>query len=81
MSVQATILEEMARIAMRHHKTLAPYSDQLPLLSTGLDSLCIAILVASLYDKLGVDPFDSMDGVPIPVTLHDFIELYEHAAV
>ena len=48
--------------------------------SSGLDSLCIAILVANLEDELELDPFAAGDEVAIPVTLGDFIRLYENAA-
>ncbi|MEO6779710.1 MAG: acyl carrier protein, partial [Bradyrhizobium sp.] len=49
------------------------------LLDSGFDSLCFAILVAQLEDDLGLDPFSS-EQVEFPVTLGDFIKLYEHAA-
>ena len=41
------------------NKTLAVLSDDLPLMESGLDSLCIAVLVASLDDELELDPFSS----------------------
>ena len=41
---------------------------------------CVAVLVASLDDSLGVDPFDRDGDISFPVTLGDFIALYEHAA-
>ncbi len=70
----------METIAAQHGKTLAPLTDALPLLDSGLDSLCIAILVANLEDELELDPFGSGNDVVIPVTLGDFIRLYENAA-
>jgi acyl carrier protein len=79
-SIRATIIEEMHRIAALHNKTLAPLTDGLPLLESGLDSLCIAVLVASLDDALEIDPFADDDELEFPVTLGDFIELYEDAA-
>jgi hypothetical protein len=59
---------------------LEPLSDGLPLLESGLDSLCIAVLVANLDDQLELDPFSVEGDVVFPVTLGDFIKLYEHAA-
>ena len=59
---------------------MAPLSDDLPLLETGLDSLCLAILVASLDDELGLDPLSSDANSTFPVTLGDFIAVYETAA-
>jgi len=79
MSVRPIILEHIVRIAGQQKKTLRPLTDSLPLLDSGLDSLCIAVLVASLDDSLGVDPFDREGDVVFPVTLGDFIALYEHA--
>jgi acyl carrier protein len=79
MSVRPVILEHIVRIAAQQKKTLAPLTDDLPLLESGLDSLCVAVLVASLDDSLGVDPFDRDGDISFPVTLGDFIALYEHA--
>ncbi len=73
------ILNSLERIALQQSKRLQPLHDDLPLLDTGLDSLCIAILVAVLDDELGIDPFSSGDEVAFPVTVGDFIALYEHA--
>jgi len=50
-------------------------------LETGLDSLCFAIIVARLEDLLGVDPFSSEDEMDFPVTVGEFIRLYERAVV
>ena len=68
----------MGAVAAQQGKSLAPLTDTLPLLETGLDSLCIAILVANLEDELNLDPFTS--GTDVPVTVGDFIRLYESAA-
>ncbi len=68
----------MAEIAALQKKTLAPLSDQVRLEDTGLDSLCLALLVASLDDRLGLDPFSK--DPPFPVTVGQFIALYENAA-
>jgi len=73
------ILGQVQSVARQQKKTLAPLSDELPLLESGLDSLCIAIIVANLDDELGLDPFAS-GTVDMPVTLGDFIRLYEHGA-
>jgi hypothetical protein len=80
MSVRSAVIEQIGRIAEQQKKTLAPLTDSLPLLDSGLDSLCIAVLVASLDDSLGLDPFGGEAHVAIPVTLGDFIKLYENAA-
>lgn len=80
MTIRSTILDQMATIAKLQHKELAPLTDKLPLLESGLDSLCLAILVANLDDELGLDPFGSGEGAEIPVTIGEFIQLYESAA-
>ena len=79
MTIRSTILEQITQIAGQHAKHLATLSDHLHLLESGLDSLCLAILVANLEDELDLDPFGAGD-VAIPLTLGDFIGLYENAA-
>jgi len=78
-SVRSDVLAEFARVADQHKKALAPLTDDLVLLDSGLDSLCLAIIVARLEDTLGVDPFSRADDTEFPVTLGDFIRLYEDA--
>jgi hypothetical protein len=77
MSVRSTILAKFAEVAASQEKTLAPLTDDLVLLDSGLDSLCFAIIVAALEDELGRDPFSASDDVYFPVTLGDFIRFYE----
>ncbi len=79
MSVKETIIAQMQQIAREQNTKLSPLKLDLPLLETGLDSLSIAILVARLEDVLQVDPFSSSDAVNMPITLADFIRLYDHA--
>jgi acyl carrier protein len=80
MTTKLTILSEMRKVADEQAKTLAPLADDLVLLDCGLDSLCFAVLVARLEDKLGLDPFTTSDDVAFPVTLGDFVRVYERAA-
>jgi acyl carrier protein len=79
MSIKATVISEIEQIAEQHKKTLMPLTDDAILLNTGLDSLCFAVLVARLEDRLGVDPFSESDDVIFPVTLGDFVRVYENA--
>ncbi len=79
MSVRSTITAQFEQVAAEQHRKLAPLSDDLPLLDSGLDSLSYAIIVSRLEDALGVDPFSADDAVEFPVTLGDFVRLYEHA--
>ena len=80
MSVRNEILTEFERVAEEQNKNLAALTDDLPLLDSGLDSLCFAVIVARLEDLLGVDPFSTASDAPFPVTLGDFISSYENAA-
>ena len=79
MSVKQTIFSEMRQVADEQKKSLSPLTEDLILLDSGLDSLGFAILVARLEDALGVDPFTASDDVYFPVTLGDFVRVYEHA--
>ena len=78
MSIRSTVLETMTRIGEQQGKALRPLTDSLPLLDSGLDSLCIAIIVATLDDELGLDPFSAAD-LDFPVTVGDFIGAYDTA--
>lgn len=77
MSIRSTIISQITEVAVQQGKTLAPLSDDLVLLESGLDSLCFAILVARLEDALGFDPFTASEDVYFPVTLGDFVAFYE----
>jgi hypothetical protein len=59
---------------------LAPLSDDLVLLESGLDSLCFAIVVARLEDALQLDPFSTAEDMDFPATLGDFVRIYEDGA-
>ncbi len=80
MLIRTVIIAQIEEIAAQQKKRLLPLTDNLPLLDSGLDSLCIAILVAALDDRLSLDPF-GMDGLnSFPKTLGEFIKLYENTA-
>ena len=80
MSVKLTIIGQMEQIAREHGKILAPLKDDLALAECGLDSLGFAVLVARLEDALGIDPFTAAEDAFFPVTLGDFVRVYEHGA-
>jgi len=79
MSMKLTIMDMMRQIAREHGKTLAPLGDDLVLLDSGLDSLGFAVLVARLEDTLGIDPFTAAEDAVFPLTLGDFVKVYESA--
>jgi acyl carrier protein len=80
MSIRSDITTLFERVAKEQDKKLVPLSDNLGLLESGLDSLCFAIIVARLEDTLGLDPFSMDEDIDFPVTVGDFIKLYENAA-
>jgi acyl carrier protein len=80
MSIRATITSVFAEVATEQDKPLRNLSDETPLLEAGLDSLCLAIIVARLDEQLGLDPFNTSEDSLLPVTFGDFIRLYENAS-
>ena len=82
MSIKSNIVSQFQQVAREQDKLLAPLVDDLPLLESGLDSLCFAIIVARLEDALGVDPFSAAaaEGGRFPITLGEFVNFYENAA-
>lgn len=80
MSVRSIIISQLKIVAEEQNLNLPPLSDDLVLLDSGLDSLCLATVVARLEDELGFDPFNTDEEVELPVTLSDFIRFYEDVA-
>jgi acyl carrier protein len=79
-NVRQEVVTQFKQVAQEHNKRLAPLTDGLDLLNSGLDSLCFAILVIRLEDSLGLDPFADSEDAQFPVTFGDFVNLYEHIA-
>ena len=48
MSVRSEILDQFKQVALEQDKRLGSLSDELPLMDSGLDSLCFAIVVSRL---------------------------------
>lgn len=80
MTVRSTILDMFAEVANEQAKPVSSLDESLVLLNSGLNSLCFAIIVARLEDKLGFDPFSANDNVEYPVTLGDMVRCYERPA-
>jgi len=74
---RAAIISQFKLVAEEQNKKLTRLDDDLVLFESGLDSLCLAVVIARLEDELGKDPFSTSEGVNFPVTLGDFIRLYE----
>jgi len=79
MDVRTEVIAQFKQVAQEQDKELAPLTDGLPLIDSGLDSLCFAVVVARLENSLGVDPFSTDEDVRFPVTFGDFIGFYENA--
>jgi acyl carrier protein len=80
MDIRETVISTCRTVANEQERKLAILTDGLLLLESGLDSLCLAVIVARLEDTLGFDPFDSEDDIDLPVTVGDLIRLYQNAA-
>jgi acyl carrier protein len=80
MDIRSEVVAQFTQVAQEQDKRLAPLTDDLPLLDSGLDSLCFAIVVARLEGSLGADPFSDDEDARFPVTFGDFIRFYENAA-
>jgi hypothetical protein len=78
--IRSEVIAQFTQVAREQDIRLAPLTDDLPLLNSGLDSLCFAILVTRMETAVGVDPFSTEEDFRIPVTFGDFIKLYENAA-
>jgi acyl carrier protein len=80
MTIREAIFSEIRKIGEEQAAQLAPLTDDLKLMDTGLDSLGFAILVTRLEDKLGFDPFTEANEASYPVTLGDLLNFYENTA-
>jgi acyl carrier protein len=78
MSLRSAIATQFEQVALEQKRKLAPLSDHVRLLDSGLDSLSFALIVARLEDSLGFDPFDTDQNIKFPVTFGDFVQLYEN---
>jgi acyl carrier protein len=77
MTVRAAIISLFELVSKEQNKELQTLTDDLALLDSGLDSLCFAMIVARLEDELGIDPFSETDDGDFPLTLGEFICMYE----
>ena len=81
MTIRATVIAQFEQVASEQKRKLAPLSDNLRLLDSGLDSLSFALIVMRMEEALGFDPFDVADEIRFPVTFGDFVSLYEETPV
>jgi acyl carrier protein len=78
MTVRSSIVNVFEEVAREQKRKLAPLTDDLKLLQSGLDSLSFALIVARLEDTFNADPFEFLDS--FPVTFGDFVKLYDTAS-
>ena len=78
-SLRPAIAARFRDVATAQGRPLASLTDDLVLLESGLDSLCFAIIVATLEDELGLDPFTAAEDVFFPVTFGEFVRFYDGA--
>jgi hypothetical protein len=78
MDIRSEVAAQFTQVANENGMQLAPLTDDLLLLESGLDSLCFAIVVARLEESFGVDPFSVSDEGRFPVTFGDFVRVYEN---
>lgn len=79
MDTRTEITTQFQQVAREYDKRLAPLTDNLALLDSGLDSLCFAVIVARLERELEVDPFSASEDARFPVTFGEFVQFYENA--
>jgi acyl carrier protein len=80
MNIKEIILTEILKIGKEQASQLAPLTDDLRLMDSGLDSLGFAILVTRLEDELGFDPFTLAGEARYPETIGDLVNFYENSA-
>jgi acyl carrier protein len=76
-TLRLAIESQIREIALEHGRTLAPLTDELKLLESGMDSLSLATLVMRLAEGLGIDPFNPGSLIEFPATLGDLVRMYE----
>ncbi len=79
-NVRSEITTQFKQVALEHGIHLAPLTDDLALLDSGLDSLCFATVLARLEAELGVDPVSAFEDAVFPMSFGEFVRCYENAA-
>ncbi len=79
MSIREKIISAMLEAAETRELTLDKnLTDETKLLENGLDSLGYAIVVITLEEELGFDPFVEMENPIYPTTFGEFLEIYQN---
>jgi acyl carrier protein len=80
MNMRSEIEEQFSQVAQEQGRVLAPLTNDLELINSGLDSLSFAIIIARLEGLLEIDPFSSSEDVLFPVTFGELVKFYENAS-
>ncbi len=79
-NIRSEVETQFRQVALEYDRQLAPLTEGLELLDSGLDSLCFAVVVTRLEMSLGIDPFSAYEDAIFPVTFGEFVGFYENAA-
>jgi acyl carrier protein len=78
MSIREIVIQAMLDASEIRDLTLNEnITNETKLLENGLDSLGYAIVVITLEDELGFDPFVEMEDPVYPTTFGEFLKIYE----
>lgn len=77
MSIRETVERVFTSVYLEQNAGPVELNDDLVLLKSGMDSIGFAILVTTLEDELGFDPFSTSDEPYYPQTFGDFVNYYE----
>jgi hypothetical protein len=77
MDIASVVVEKIRELLEEDDLPIPELVDATVLLETGLDSLGFAVLVTRLEDTLGYDPFSLMSEPVYPVTLAEFVGVYQ----
>lgn len=79
MDIRSQIVAQLNQVAREQLREIPKLTDDLKLIESGFDSLCLAIAIVRLENELGVDPFTA-EHVLVPATFGEFVSCYESAA-
>ena len=76
--LEKIIKDTMQEVGAKFGKSItSSFDEDSILLDLGLDSLCYAVLVVELEEKLGLDPFQLEQEIIYPRTFGEFLSLYK----
>lgn len=81
MNVRGEVLAQIMWVASEHGKRLTRLGDDLLLVDSGIDALCLEVICNRLEARLGTDIFTGDEDTPVPVTVGGFIKLWERAPI